>query len=185
MSLIQDMIFSLVGGIALFGSIYWRMHIETVMFVRADARSHMLTCFPFRDGSLVPRAQSHCSLAPRPVSTRHENAARRRAVASDPRMLLWRSHAPLWLNPQRDEICFRAVLRPLLVLFPRSYSSASPCTKGFAISSLPSTGLISTSSVPRATRRPSGRVEVFPSSSVEWISIVARLCYPTDRLIPG
>ena len=50
--------------------------------------------------------------------------------------------------------------------FSLASHSSSACTKGFAISSLPSTGEISTSSVPRATTRPSGREEVFPSSSI-------------------
>ena len=42
---------------------------------------------------------------------------------------------------------------------------SSSWTKGFAISSLPSTGLMSTRRVPRATRRPRGLVDVLPSSS--------------------
>jgi len=46
------------------------------------------------------------------------------------------------------------------------YSSSPPCTKGLAISSLPSSGLISTSNVPLATIRPRDLVLSFPSSSV-------------------
>jgi hypothetical protein len=42
---------------------------------------------------------------------------------------------------------------------------SSACTNGFAISSLPSTGLTSTNSVPLATTSPSGLVDVLPSSS--------------------
>lgn len=40
--------------------------------------------------------------------------------------------------------------------------------KGFAISSLPSTGLTRTRRVPRATTRPKERVDSLPSSSVGW-----------------
>lgn len=43
---------------------------------------------------------------------------------------------------------------------------SSACTKGFAISSLPSTGLTNTSNVPRATTSPRGLEEVLPSSSM-------------------
>lgn len=43
--------------------------------------------------------------------------------------------------------------------------SSSAGANGFAISSLPSTGLISTIRVPRATVRPRGRVVSLPSSS--------------------
>lgn len=46
--------------------------------------------------------------------------------------------------------------------------SSSACTKGFAISSLPSRGEMRTRRVPRATRRPRGLDEVLPSSSVFW-----------------
>src|SRR3569833_2433850 len=43
--------------------------------------------------------------------------------------------------------------------------SSSPGRKGFAIGSLPSVGLIRTSSVPRTTTRPRDRVVSLPSSS--------------------
>lgn len=46
-------------------------------------------------------------------------------------------------------------------------SPSSACTKGFGISSLPSRGEMRTRRVPRATRRPRGREEVLPSSSVD------------------
>ena len=39
------------------------------------------------------------------------------------------------------------------------------CANGFSISSLPSTGLMTTNNVPRATTRPSGRVASLPSPS--------------------
>jgi hypothetical protein len=49
--------------------------------------------------------------------------------------------------------------------FPHRPSHSSCCTNGLAISSLPSTGLTSTSSVPLATTKPSDRDDSFPSSS--------------------
>lgn len=51
-------------------------------------------------------------------------------------------------------------------------SSVSCCKKGLAICSLPSTGLMTTRRVPRATTRPRDRVDSFPSSSrrVSWTS---------------
>ena len=58
----------------------------------------------------------------------------------------------------------RKQFRPPFISSPHS-SSSSACTKGFSISSLPSTGDISTSSVPLATSSPSDRVLVLPSSS--------------------
>lgn len=51
---------------------------------------------------------------------------------------------------------------------------SSACTNGFAISSLPSTGLTSTNRVPRATTKPRDRVEVFPSSSCRTSSTSSR-----------
>jgi hypothetical protein len=56
-----------------------------------------------------------------------------------------------------------------------NYSSSSPWTKGFSISSLPSTGEMRTSRVPRATSRPSERVDVFPSSSGGILVVVLEL----------
>jgi len=46
------------------------------------------------------------------------------------------------------------------------HSSSSAVTNGFAISSLPSKGDIDVSRVPRATNSPSGRLLVFPASSI-------------------
>ena len=61
--------------------------------------------------------------------------------------------------------CFFFCVLCGLFAFYVVHSSSSPCTKGFSISSLPSTGEIRTSRVPRATSRPSERVDVLPSSS--------------------
>lgn len=60
-------------------------------------------------------------------------------------------------------LAFFSILRILHVVIAQS---SSGCANGFAISSLPSTGLTRTSRVPLATTRPSGRVDSFPSSSV-------------------
>ena len=49
--------------------------------------------------------------------------------------------------------------------FASSIHSSSACIKGFAISSLPSTGEMRTRSVPRATIKPRGREDSLPSSS--------------------
>lgn len=105
------------------------------------------------------------------------SAGRRRSFRES---LMWRRLQPAlcafpWLN--FDERA-RAVLRSTFVLgkFFACYftlhlvplqlqSSSSPCTNGFSISSLPSTGEIRTSRVPRATRSPNERVLMLPSSS--------------------
>lgn len=58
----------------------------------------------------------------------------------------------------------RLIRRILLYSLVHS-SSASACTNGLAISSLPSTGLMRTSNVPLATSRPRFLVLVLPSSS--------------------
>lgn len=73
------------------------------------------------------------------------------------------------------------IYNPLFLIFETSCSSvkivvfialawlgsqSSPCrANGFSISSLPSTGLMTTNSVPRATTRPRDRVASLPSSS--------------------
>lgn len=60
-------------------------------------------------------------------------------------------------------------------------SSSACCTKGFAISSLPSRGEMRTRRVPRATRRPRGREEVLPSSSVGFgVSLECALSVTTE-----
>ena len=52
-------------------------------------------------------------------------------------------------------------------IHPRPSQSSSAWRKGFAITSLPSTGLTTTRRVPRTTTSPSGRVISLPSSSGE------------------
>lgn len=67
-----------------------------------------------------------------------------------------------------------------LPIYPPPYTSAA--TNGFAISPLPSAGEMSTSSVPRATTRPRGRVVSFPSSSVRaWFGWLALACRAVGR----
>lgn len=87
--------------------------------------------------------------------------------------LRWRERVA-WLCPAFPEypcrVCrwWNTIGRCLLSFssFDATWSqSSSGAANGLAISSLPSTGVITTSSVPRATTRPSGRVESFPSSS--------------------
>lgn len=69
-------------------------------------------------------------------------------------------------------LALRSLYCATLALFGGCFSqmagaaSSSACTKGFAISSLPSRGEMRTRRVPRATRRPRGLDEVLPSSSV-------------------
>lgn len=66
------------------------------------------------------------------------------------------------------------------VVYVKSYSSSSPWTKGFSISSLPSTGEIRTRRVPRATSRPRERVDVLPSSS-EGMLVFLFVAYPGNQ----
>lgn len=55
---------------------------------------------------------------------------------------------------------------------PNSSHSSDGCRKGFSISSLPSSGDINTSNVPRATINPKDLVVSFPSSSRRFIKSV-------------
>ena len=81
------------------------------------------------------------------------------AAAARYDMNLWGSDESWAAFPFVSFFLFLAILCPTI-----DHSSA--WTNGLAISSLPSFGLMSTRSVPRATIRPSGRVVVVPSSSV-------------------
>jgi hypothetical protein len=67
---------------------------------------------------------------------------------------------------RHDSNLYLHVLNVIIIRSIESTHHSSCCTNGFAISSLPSTGLTRTSNVPRATTSPRGRVEVLPSSSV-------------------
>lgn len=68
------------------------------------------------------------------------------------------------LQPQPCPVTQHAsISSAAILLFQVSHSSS--CMKGLAISSLPSTGEMTTRRVPRATIRPSLRYRVFPSSS--------------------
>jgi hypothetical protein len=85
---------------------------------------------------------------------------------SSPILMLFRV-LPVFLSSQYSRHSSRssALARKRLLSHQRGRPHSSSWMKGLAISSLPSTGEITTRSVPRATMRPSLRYRTLPSSS--------------------
>lgn len=129
-------------------------------------------CFPYWSAAVLATSPGLAAAVQlRTKALRH--AADQSGTTAHPRSVIrvpGTSHeAGEQANLHAGPILFHALTLKASTSHLRYYSSSSSasCTNGFAISSLPSTGEMSTSIGPRATSRPRGRVLVLPSSSVE------------------